>query len=90
MVWDERELEALNAAAGATDRRDDLQRVYADELTGDRRPGILVKLSAEIRLLDKAVADHLARVRIGPGIAKSERHQRAVNARWQRHREMNA
>ena len=43
-----------------------------------------------MRLLDKAVADHLGRVRIGPGIAKSERHQRAVNARWTREREMNA
>jgi hypothetical protein len=37
---------------------------------------MLVKLSAEMRLLDNAVADHHGRVRIGPGAAKSERHQR--------------
>lgn len=90
MVWDEQELEALTAAACAADRRDELQQVYRDELAGERRPAVLVKLSAEMRLLDRAVADHLGRVRIGPGIAKSERHQRAVNARWNRHRENNA
>jgi hypothetical protein len=48
---------------------------------------VLVKLSTELRLLDKAIADHLGRVRIGPGVAKSERHQRAVNVRWRAHRE---
>lgn len=90
MAWDEHELEALVAAASAADRRYELQRVYRDELAGDRRPAILVKLSAEMRLLDKAVADHLGRVRVGPGVAKSERHQRAVNARWQRKRETDA
>jgi hypothetical protein len=37
---------------------------------------MLVKLSAEMRLLNNAVADHHGRVRIGPGVAKSERHQR--------------
>lgn len=51
---------------------------------------MLVKLSAEMRMLEKAVADHLGRVRIGPGVAKSERHQRAVNTRWQRKREADA
>ncbi|MDX1885363.1 hypothetical protein [Mycolicibacterium sp. 120270] len=90
MAWDEHELEALTAASSAADRRDELQRVYRDELAGERRPAVLVKLSTELRLLDKAVADHLSRVRIGPGVAKSERHQRAVNARWQRQRDMNA
>ncbi|UUO01692.1 hypothetical protein M4D79_25525 [Mycolicibacterium novocastrense] len=90
LMWEEHELAALLAAASAADRRDELQRVYRDELAGDRRPTMLVKLSAEMRLLDKAIGDHLGHVRIGPGVAKSERHQRAVNARWQRHREMNA
>ncbi|MGV0788681.1 hypothetical protein ABQF33_17370 [Mycolicibacterium sp. XJ2] len=90
LTWDEHELEALTAAATAADRCEELQRVYRDELAGERRPALLVKLSAEMRLLDKAVADHVGRVRIGPGVAKSERHQRAVNARWDRHRQRNA
>ncbi|OBK77577.1 hypothetical protein A5651_04090 [Mycobacterium sp. 1274761.0] len=90
MAWDEHEVEALTAAARAADRRDELQQVYSGELAGDGRPAMLVKLSAEMRMLDKAVADHLGGVRIGPGIAKSERHQRAVNARWHRRREANA
>lgn len=90
LTWDEHELQALAAAASAADRRDELQRVYRDELAGEQRPPALVKLSAELRLLDKAVADHLGRVRIGVGVAKSERHQRAVNARWQRKREAEA
>jgi hypothetical protein len=90
MAWDEHELEALSAAASAANRRDELQQVYRDQLAGDGGPAILVKLSAEMRMLDKAVADHLGRVRIGPGVAKSERHQRAVNARWNRQREADA
>ena len=59
LVWDEQELEALTAAASAADRCDELQRVYRDELAGDRRPAMLVKLSAEMRLLERAVGDHL-------------------------------
>jgi hypothetical protein len=87
LQYDEHETEALNAAAAAADRRAELELIYRNELTGAARATLLVKLSAEMRLLDKCVTDHLARVRIGPGVAKSERHQRAVNARWQRHKE---
>ncbi|MGH3560443.1 MAG: hypothetical protein ACRDTN_01175 [Mycobacterium sp.] len=39
---------------------------------------------AEIRALDKAIGDHLGRVQVGAGAAKSEQHQRAVQARWDR------
>jgi len=82
LQWDEHELHALTAACNAADRRAELKQAFAAELAGDKRPAILVKLSAELRLLDKAIVDHLSRIRIGTGVAKSERHQRAVNARW--------
>jgi hypothetical protein len=87
LQWDEHELASLNAAADAATKRDQLQQIYDAELAGERRPRELVRLSIEMRLLGKAIQDHLGRVRVGPGIAKSERHQRAVNACWQRHRE---
>lgn len=82
LVWDEHEQHHLRAAAAAADRRATLQQLFDTELAGENRPTTLVKLSAEMRLLDKAVADHLGRVRVGVGVAKSERHQRAANARW--------
>jgi hypothetical protein len=87
LQWTEHEEQALAAACDAADRRDQLQQVYEDELAGEARPAQLIKLSSEMRLLNKAVADLLGRVQVGPGPAKSERHQRAVNARWDRHRE---
>jgi hypothetical protein len=90
LVWDEHEAHALAAAATAADRRAELQQVYDNELAGESRPAILVKLSTELRPLDKAIADHIGRVRIGVGVAKSDRHQRAVNARWDRRREAQA
>lgn len=87
MHWDEHERHALTAACSAADRRAELQTVFDAERSGENQPGVLIKLSAELRQLDKAIADHLGRVRIGPGVAKSERHQRAVNARWSRKQE---
>lgn len=88
LSWDEHEVNALSAATRAADRRAQLQKVYDAELTGQARPTTLVRLSAEMRMLEKATADHLGRVRIGPGVAKSERHQRAASARWDREREL--
>lgn len=84
LEWDEHEAESLRAACSCADRREQLQAAYDAELAGENRPGALVKLSAELRLLDKEVSSHLARVRVGPGVAKSERHQRAANSRWSR------
>lgn len=90
LTWDEHELEALAAAADAADRYESLDRLFNAELVGEARPGELVRLSAELRLLSKAVIENTSRVKIGAGVAKSERHQRAVNARWKRHYERNA
>jgi hypothetical protein len=87
LSWTEHERHAIAAAARTADRSELLARQFASELAGENRPTILVTLSAELRLLDRATAEHLGRVQIGPGVAKSQRHQRAINARWDRVRE---
>jgi hypothetical protein len=61
-----------------------LRARFADEQAGGAPPAVLVKLSAELRLLDKAVVDFVNAVNPDVGPAKSVRHQRAVRARWDR------
>jgi hypothetical protein len=85
--WDEYERHGLTAACNAADRRADRQNVIDAERSGESQPSVLIKLAAELRQLDKAIADQHCRVRTRPGVAKSERHQRAVNARWCRKQE---
>ena len=87
LSWDEHEQREIAAAARAANRCEILQQQLDAEVDGENRPEVVVKLSAEMRLLDKAITDHLGRVHIGPGVAKSQRHQRAVNARWDRRRD---
>lgn len=79
--WSEHELHHLAAASRAADRVETLQRAL-DAATAANDPALAVKISAELRACDKAIGDHLARVSIGEGVAKSERHQRAANTRW--------
>lgn len=84
LEWDETEAHHLGAAARAADRIELLQAQLAAEATGENRPEITVKISAELRALDKAVGDHLGRLHIGEGPAKSGRHVAAARARWDR------
>ncbi|AFJ36987.1 hypothetical protein W7S_20180 [Mycobacterium sp. MOTT36Y] len=79
--WSEHELHHLEAASRAADRVELLQRAL-DAAAAANDPALAVKISAELRACDKAIGDHLARVQIGEGPAKSERHQRAANSRW--------
>lgn len=79
--WWEQELHHLAAASRAADRVELLQRSL-DAAAATNDPALAVKISAELRACDKAIGDHLAKVVIGEGVAKSERHQRAANARW--------
>jgi hypothetical protein len=87
LAWDEHEQHEIAAAAQAANRCEILQQQLDAEVDGENRPDVVVKLSAEMRLLDEAITDHLGRVHIGPGMAKSQFHQRAVNARWDRRRD---
>jgi predicted LPLAT superfamily acyltransferase len=84
LVWTEAEQHHLAAAARAADRVALLERQLDAEPAGENRATVMVKISAELRALDKAVCDHLGRVQVGDGTAKSEQHQRAVRARWDR------
>jgi hypothetical protein len=90
LTWDEHEQHEIAAAARAANRCEILQQQLDAEVAGENRPDVVVKLSAEMRLLDKAITDHLGHVHIGPVVAKSQRHQRAVNARWDRRKDAGA
>jgi len=85
LEFDEHEIVALEQAALAADRGAHLRELYARTAADpEASPSLLAKISAEARQCEKAVVDLLGRVKIGEGPAKSERHQRAVNARWAR------
>jgi hypothetical protein len=86
LVWDPADLVHLDAAAAAADRAEVLERLFREGQGGDAEPSVLVKISAELRALRKAIGDHLAKVALDDGPAKSEQHQRAANARWDRRR----
>ena len=90
LTWDEHEQHEIAAAARAANRCEILQQQLDAEVAGENRLDVVVKLSAEMRLLDKAITDHLEHVHIGPVVAKSQRHQRAVNARWDRGKDAGA
>ncbi|TWS20645.1 hypothetical protein FK529_04695 [Tsukamurella asaccharolytica] len=90
LVWDDRELEYLALAEGAADRRADLLALLAAEQAGAAGTALIVKLNTEIRAQDRALVDLLGRIHIGEGPAKSVRHQKAVQVRWDRQREQEA
>lgn len=84
---DQNEAHALEAAVDAADRREQLNKLFNAELSGEKRTGVLVNLSTELRQLDKAVTFHLGNIRIGPGVAKNQVKQRAAHERWRRYQE---
>jgi len=83
LEFSEVERHTLARAAAAADRCDELRRLWEAELSRPQpRATSAANLAAELRLTEKAVVDLLARVNLGVGPAKSERHQRAAHARW--------
>ena len=85
LEWTELELRVLAAAESAEHRREQLQACLDAELAGERSPAVLTKLSAEVRLTEKAVLEHLSRLSLaadGGSAAKSPRHARAAEHRW--------
>ncbi|ODQ86329.1 hypothetical protein [Mycolicibacterium holsaticum] len=87
LAWDEHELHVLEAAVAAADRREWLTEMFDAEMAGERRSGVVVNLSGELRQLDKVIAFYLGRVKIGPGVQKNATKQRAAHERWRRHAE---
>ncbi|UAK35660.1 hypothetical protein K8O92_12760 [Nocardia asteroides] len=86
--WTEHELEYPTLAGRAADRAEIVQDQLDAELSRDEpRPSSVVRLSAELRALERAQVYLLARLNpAAEGAAKSERHQRAALVRWDRER----
>jgi len=84
LEFDEREAFCIESAVLAADRAERLRARLAQEFDGRASADALTKLSAEARMNEKQAVDLAARVQIGLGAAKSPRHQRAAQARWNR------
>jgi hypothetical protein len=82
LEWTEQERVALHAVCSTADRAEVIRAAFDAERDGEARSTVLVKLSAELRALDRQVVDLLAKVNPGLGPAVSERHQKASRARW--------
>jgi len=90
LEWSEQEVQVIGLAARTADRAEILRCLFDAERAGDASPMILVRLSAELRLLDRQVVDLVGRVRVGVGPAKSVRHQRAARRRWDMKHQLDA
>jgi hypothetical protein len=84
LEWSEQELICLGVVSATADRAEVLRAAFDVERSGQANPAVLVKLSGEIRSLDRQVVDLVARVNPDVGPAKSDRHARAANSRWGR------
>lgn len=84
LEWSEQELHVLELAGETADRAAVLKELFAAEQDGENRPSMLVKISAEVRALNRQVVELVARVNPGVGAAKSARHVRAARSRWDR------
>jgi hypothetical protein len=79
LEWTEQEGVALAAACAAADRCEVLGKDFAaEERAKQPSSALLVKLSAEMRALDRQVVDLLGKINPGLGQAVSERHQKAL------------
>lgn len=83
--FDEVDCLAIDRAVAAADRAEQLRLMFDEELAGQRRSSSLTRLSAEARHLDRSAVEIVRTVAGGLGVTpKSDRHQRAVRARWDR------
>lgn len=86
VVWSEQEEAALERAGETVDRAEKVRKLLDSALKADEpNPSVVVKLSAELRMLDKQVVDLIGKLNPeGEGPAKSQRHVRAARSRWDR------
>lgn len=64
LVWTVREVAWISLACSAADRAEALQRLW-DAAQGEGKAGGLVRLSGELRQLERQVADLVGRLEIG-------------------------
>ncbi len=84
LEWSETERDIIARAASTADRAVAVAALFDAEQGGEQRATVLVKLSAELRALDRQVVDLVARLEFGPGVAKNPQKVRAARARWDR------
>ena len=84
LEFDEREQIVISMAAAAADRVEQLRAVWEVLIVGKVSATALANLAGELRMHERAVIDLCGRVALGTGAAKSPRHQRAAQARWNR------
>ncbi|WP_159842397.1 hypothetical protein [Nocardia sp. CY41] len=82
--WSERDRAVLELIASNIDRKADLSDRYSEAEDTKTR----VKLSAELRLLEAALARLLKQIDPEPAVTspRSAQASRAARARWERHR----
>jgi hypothetical protein len=84
LEFDEAERHCIDQAVEAADIAEEMHAMYRAELArAEPRPTAVVKYAAEMRLQQKQAVDFVARVKLGLGAAKSPRHVRAAQTRWQ-------
>jgi hypothetical protein len=76
---------AIDQAADAADRAEQLGGLFIAELAGDGNPAALARLSAEMRACNRTALELVRTVATGlAGPTKSARHVAAVKSRWDR------
>lgn len=89
--WSDVDLEIIEIVCRSADRGARLQTLLDAEMAGEEvHAGAVVRLSAELRLLERQQTELLARLSLSVlgETVKSARHQRAAQYRWKRQREL--
>lgn len=85
LEWSELETDLIERAAATAVFAEKLRVARDAELAGAARAATVLRMSAEVRHLDRQVVDLVARLQTGLGeVSRSARHQRAAQARWRR------
>ncbi len=83
LEWSEAEQVTLDLLRRQADTVATLEALMAAEVGSDTaRPRLVAELAAELRLSRQAVAKYVAALPTDEAPVKSERHQRAAQARW--------
>ncbi|OBB10727.1 hypothetical protein A5731_22630 [Mycolicibacterium conceptionense] len=86
LEWTSQEEIVIARAVDAADRAEHLAGCW-DALTANPEtdPALLVKVSGELRALEKSINEMVYKVSMSEDRAKSTQHQRAAQSRWGTH-----
>jgi hypothetical protein len=92
--WSPQEAESIRILLDTARRRSEVRDVYHRTVAAsDADPAVLVKLSGELRQLDKAITTHYKAINADMPAAPSittQKARKAANVRWTRQRERDA